>query len=49
MALWLISVLQFRSNSAAGIARTMEEPKYNNLVAFYPKVNGVWESPKQTT
>jgi hypothetical protein len=27
----------------------MEEPKYDNLVALYPEVNGVWKSPKQTT
>lgn len=47
-ALCFISPSQFCPNSA-GIARTMEKPKHNNFVIFYPEVNGLWKSPKQTT
>ena len=27
----------------------MKEPKYDNFVVYYPKVNGVWEPSQQTT
>ncbi|MEK6677987.1 MAG: hypothetical protein AABY39_01090 [Nitrospirota bacterium] len=26
----------------------MKEPKHNNLIVYYPKVDGIWKSPEQT-
>ena len=39
--LWCFAIVEFRSDRA-WITCTMKKPKYNNLVIFYHKINGVF-------